>query len=309
MLHKLLFLLVFFFVFPARSALVDRIMAIINDDIITLSDIQEFKKNVPTSELPSDKAILDILIEDRLTKQLIKKLNLAADEEEISSQISSILKNQGLTQKDLQDFLKQRGMSYKQYRDNIKQSIEQQKLLEREIKSSITIKEEDIRSYYYTFVKGKSLKKSYHLRQIFFPAETASDKKKKMALAQEAYTDYKNGSSFEALLNKYSTSLDPSTKENKGDAGTPNEEDLSPSFKNVLSNLKPKTLSAPFETGAGIHLIELLEIHSQGEKSYSETKEEIQKMLYEKEFKKILAQWIKTKKEEAYIKILKNNLK
>ena len=96
MLHKLLFLLVFFFVFPARSALVDRIMAIINDDIITLSDIQEFKKNVPTSELPSDKAILDILIEDRLTKQLIKKLNLAADEEEISSQISSILKNQGL---------------------------------------------------------------------------------------------------------------------------------------------------------------------------------------------------------------------
>src|SRR3989338_396202 len=130
-----------------------------------------------------------------------------------------------------------------------------------------------------------------------------------MALAKEAYTDYKNGSSFEALLNKYSTSLDPSTKENKGDAGTPNEEDLSTSFKNVLSNLKPKTLSAPFETGAGIHIIELLEIHSQGEKSYSETKDEIQKMLYEKEFKKILAQWIKTKKEEGYIKILKNNLK
>ena len=265
-------------------------MAIVNDEIITHSELRESQKN------------LDTLIEEKLTRQLIKKLDLAADTEEVSAQINSILKAQGITQTQLIEFLKQRGLSYKQYRENIKHGIEQQKLLEREIRSSIVIKKEDVRAYYYNFVKDKSSKKRYHLRQVFFPAETASERTEKLKPAQQAYSDYKKGSSFEELLTKYSS--DEAAKEAKGDLGFLEETDLSAPFKKTLQALPQKTLSTPFETPAGVHFIEILGVSSMGGKSFEEAKDEIQKTLYEKEFKKIFIQWVKAKKEEAYIKIL-----
>ena len=289
---KFLFLLVFFFslLTTANSKIVDRIVAIINDEIITQSELRESQKNIHA------------LIEEKLTKQLIKKLGLASDTEEVTAQINSILKAQGITQAQLVDFLKQRGLSYKQYRENIKQGLEQQKLLEREIKSSIVIKKEDVRSYYYNFIKNKSSKKRYHLRQLFFPVETESQKAEKLKIAQKAYTEAQKGASFEDLLDKYSSN--EAAKESKGDLGFLEETDLSVPFKKTLQALPQKKLSAPFETPAGIHLIEVLELSSSGGKSFEEAKDEIQKTLYEKEFQKIFVQWLKTKKEEAHIKIL-----
>ncbi len=291
-IHKFLFLLIFFFSFVCSTygKVVDRIVAIINDDIITQSELKESQKNLNT------------LIEEKLTKQLVKKLDLSSGPEEVSAQISTILKAQGITQAQLIDFLKQRGLSFKKYQENIKRGIEQQKLLEREIKSSIVIKKEDVRAYYYNFVKDKSSKKKYHLRQIFFPAETPSEKSEKLKIAQQAYSEYKKGIPFEEILTKYSG--DDAAKESKGDLGFLEDSDLSAPFKKALQGLSQKTLSAPFETPAGLHLIEVLEISSLGGKSFEEAKDEIQKTLYEKEFQRVFDQWLKTKKEEAYIKIL-----
>src|SRR3989338_5363671 len=291
-LYKFLFLFVFFFSFltSGQGKIIDHIVAIVNNEIITHSELRESQKN------------LNALIEEKLTKQLIKKLGLSAESEEVTAQINSILKTQGITQAQLVEFLKQRGLSYKQYRENIKHGIEQQKLLEREIRSSIVIKKEDVRAYYYNFVKDKASKKRYHLRQLFFPAETAPERTEKSKLAQQAHSEYKKGASFEDLLNKYSS--DEAAKESRGDLGFLEETDLSIPFKKALQNLPRRILSTPFETPAGIHLIEVLEISSLGGKGFTEAKDEIQKTLYEKEFQKMFTQWLKAKKEEAYIKIL-----
>ncbi|MBI3019126.1 MAG: peptidylprolyl isomerase [Deltaproteobacteria bacterium] len=291
-IHKLLFLFIFFFSFltAPSSKVIDRLVAIVNDEIITQSELRESQKN------------LNDIIEEKLTQQLIKKLDLSAGPEEVTVQINSILKTQGLTQAQLIGFLKQRGLSYKQYRKNIKHGIEQQKLLEKEIKSSIVIKKEDVRAYYYNSVKNRSSKKRYHLRQLFFPVEISSEKTEKLKIARQAYSGYKKGISFEELLNTYSS--DEAAKESKGDLGFLEEADLSAPFKKVLQALPQKTLSAPFETPVGIHLIETLEVSSVGGKSFEEAKDEIQKTLYEKEFQRVFNQWLKAKKEEAYIKIL-----
>lgn len=287
-IYKILFSFVFFFSFLTTpfGKVVDRIAAIVNDEIITQSELRESQKNLNT------------LIEEKLTQQLIKKLNLFADTEEVTAQINTILKAQGITQTQLIDFLKHRGLSYKKYRENIKQGIEQQKLLEREIKSSIVIKKEDVRAYYYNFVKNKSSKKKYHLRQLFFPGESASERAEKLKTAQQAYSDYKKGASFEELLNRYSND-----EAAKGDLGFLEDADLSAPFKKVLGALPQRILSTPFETPAGLHLVEVLEVSSLGGKSFEEAKDEIQKTLYEREFQKIFTQWLKAKKEEAYIKI------
>lgn len=296
-MFKLLFLFIIFSI-QAHAKVVDKVIAIVNDDIISLSDLEEFKKKTKGDEGLTQKKILDALIEETLLHQLVKKLNLSATEAEVNAHIDSILKNQDMSQTDLLRFLKQRGITYTNYKESIKKSIEQQKLLERELHSSITIKKEDIRAYYYNTIKNKSSKKQYHIRQIFFPLEAAALKK-----AQAAYASYKGGLSFEQVIKKHVTTVEGQSS--SGDLGFLNEEDMSGPFKKVVLGLSLKKLSKPFQTKVGVHLVEILEVQKQSSQSFDEVKDEIQKILYEKEFQKVLKNWIKTKKEQAFIKIIK----
>ena len=121
--------------------------------------------------------------------------------------------------------------------------------------------------------------------------------KKAQERAHEAYDQYSKGSSVDTLLKQYD-------QVESGDLGLVSEDDLLGSFKTALSRLRLKELSPPFETEAGIHLIELLEVKIEGTKSLEQAKDEIRNLLYERDFKKVLAQWIKTKKEQALIKII-----
>lgn len=274
---------------------IDRIVAIVNDEIITLSDFHDFQKNVGT-DVP-ERRVVALLIEERLTKQIVKKLNLTPSAEEVTRRINGILADQGLTQKDLKDFLKQRGITLAQYRKNIEESIEQERLLEREIRSAISIKDEDIRAYYYQEIKRKGGGKSYHIRQLFLPiGPEARD------LAKKIYDEHQKGVPFEKLIEKYSQ--DPSEKEQHGDLGFLAEKELIPDLQNTVKRLRLNQLSRPIMTMAGIHLIELLEVRRDEASSYEESKDSIYRILYEKEFKRILKNWIRSKKEGAYIKVL-----
>ncbi|MEK7791142.1 MAG: peptidylprolyl isomerase, partial [Deltaproteobacteria bacterium] len=273
---------------------------IVNDEIITLSDFEDFQKNFGAG-VP-ERRLVDLLIEDRLTKQITKKLNLTPTAEEVTKRINTILSQEGLTQKDLKEFLRQRGISYSQYRKNIEQSIEQERLLEREIRSAISIKEEDIRAYYYQEIKRKGGEKSYHIRQLFFPRGTKEDREKKLAVAKKIFEEHQKGIPFEKLVQKYSE--DETEKENLGDLGFVSEKDLIPELRKAAKRLRLNELSRPIETAAGIHLIELLKVQKEEEESYQDAKDSIYRTLYEKEFKRILKNWVKSKKEGAYIKIL-----
>lgn len=299
LLYKFLFLFVFStlafrpVLSPAKT--VDRIVAIVNDEIITLSDFGDFQKNVGAA-VP-ERRVVALLIEDRLTKQIVKKLNLTPSAEEVTRRINSILADQGLTQKDLKDFLKQRGITLTQYRKNIEESIEQERLLEREIRSAISIKDEDIRAYYYQEIKRKGGGKSYHIRQLFLPMDPEAQE-----LAKKIYDEYQKGAPFEKLIDKYSQ--DPSEKEHHGDLGFLAEKELIPELQTVVKRLRLNQLSRPIFTSAGVHLIELLEVRRDESASYEESKDSIYRILYEKEFKRILKNWIRSKKEGAYIKVL-----
>ena len=303
-MRKLLFLLIFFHLSFALSAKVtDRIIAVVNDDIVTLSDLYAFKKEVLANspdapELKSDAALLNLLIETRLTQQLIQKLGLEASEEDVNGQINQILKSQNIEKKELESFLKQRGVVFSAYKKNIKANIERQRLLEREIQSSISVPEEDIKGYYYNTYKKGTQKISYHIRQIFFPAKTKEEISEQMKAADKIYQEFKLGASADKLIEKHMKDAGFS------DLGFLGEEDLIGSFKSAVKKLRLKDLSPPFTSASGIHLIQLVEAKREGAKSYTEAKDEIFKKLYDERFQKVLSSWIKRKKEEAFIKKL-----
>ncbi len=296
MLHNILILFIFSLV-PSmvQAKIVDRIVAVVNDEIITLSDLRVAQKKMDQKVLPKD--LLNALIEDKLTRQLVKKLRLTPETEEVESQINAILKQQGLTRKELLEFLKNRGLTYKEYQQNIQKSMENERLLEREIKSSINIKEQDIRSYYYSHIKDVTSKKTYHIRQLFFSIEPPHDFETQKAMSNKAYEESKKGKSLDQIAKDIGDTASIS------DLGFIEEVDLNDQFKNTINLLEVNQISRPVVTKAGIHILELKAIKEEKSKDFSEAKNDIQKILYEKEFKKILTRWLKTKKEQAHIKI------
>ena len=144
----------FIFINQAKCAeVVDRIVAVVNDDIIILSELNQTLKPFagrlkelgysPEKErkmlfkVRSD--ILNQLIDQKLADQEIKRFNITVSEKEIDNAIERIKEASSYTDEELREELTVQGLGMEEYRESIKEQILRAKLINWEIKSKIVI--------------------------------------------------------------------------------------------------------------------------------------------------------------------------
>ncbi len=130
----------------ASARVVDKVVAIVNDQPITLSDVEKFKRKLQTGGLVDDalikltqsdsllkdrNALLNHIIDEKLIDTEVKHRNMEVTIERVEQEIRNIAKGNGITRQQLQDALKAKGVSIAQYQDFIKTSLERQSLIER----------------------------------------------------------------------------------------------------------------------------------------------------------------------------------
>ena len=154
-----IFLVILSLMLPAgiQGKVVDRIIAIVNDDIITLKDVERYvhveKQGKYTSvneylrnlEL---KEKIDIFINDMLIKQQAKKLKIDVSDREIEGIIENIKKQNLITETELKEQLKKENITYKDFRDGIKINILRSRVLARVISPEVKITDDDLKEYY-----------------------------------------------------------------------------------------------------------------------------------------------------------------
>ena len=177
------FIIVFFppFSEPAHGKqVVDRIVAIVNDDIIMLSELEKaiipYKEQIISRDLGEQEAagllfnvrqkMLDKLIGEKLTDQEIERLKLSVSEKEIDDAIEQIKKANFLTDESLRDALKKEGLTMIDYRKEIKAQILRPRLINYEVKSKVIVTDEDILAYYKAHPETYGGSQKYHLRAI-----------------------------------------------------------------------------------------------------------------------------------------------
>ena len=157
----------------------NRVVAYVNDDIITLYELN--KKMEEMTGLTSDdmkarneemyietrREILDYLINERITQNKIKELGIEVTEDEIDQAIEDIKRSNHLTQEDLIAGLKKEGISYGKYRKNIKSQLERARLINYEVQSRIIIREEQILDYYQKHLNDYKREENIHIASIF----------------------------------------------------------------------------------------------------------------------------------------------
>ena len=310
------------------AQLVDRIVAVVNDDVITMSEVNEqgegfFKKiteQAPSAQVEdalrrAREEVLDTLIDKKLIAQEAEKQRVSVSDEEVAAAAEQMLTSNNITREMLDAQLGQMGMNYDTYLENLHNQILQSKLVNYEIRSKIIITDDMILDYYDTHYTRHVSGGGYYLMQMGFiwgkgSAATAStpvkyaDKMDAKKRAERVRALVINGQDFRTLAQKFSEL--PSAADG-GDLGVFQKDDMAPYMQNAILNLSPGEISEVIETPSGYQFFKLLSSQDGQivvQASFGSVKEEIRNKLYEQELKGAFDEWVANIKDEAYIKKL-----
>jgi peptidyl-prolyl cis-trans isomerase SurA len=302
----------------SRAAeVVDRIIAYVNDDIITLSELNErtnafvaarrqnpFLREQDQSLEKIRRDMLDHLINERLAAQEISRLKITVSDEDVDEAINRIMEENRLTQETLEAELRKDGRTLEDLREQIKKSMEQTKLVRREVRNKTVITDEMIQAYYQNHLEEFEGKERWRIQDIylpFTPTDTPKERTYLRKVARQIVERLRAGADFTSLAKRYSQG--PGA-EAGGDLGFFAEGELEPVLEAAVEALKPGQVSPDIETTRGIHIIKLTEVDKAPAKLLDQVEDTIRDLLYKREVDFRYKEWLSGLRERSYVRIV-----
>lgn len=307
----------------STAEMVDKIVAVVNDDIITLSELEaetaDMYKMLTNQKSPENlleamdearELALNKMIDRSLMEQKAKQFNLSVSDGEVDAAFERMKSNMSLNSSQFREKLQNSGLTEEQYRNKLRENILQSKILSVDVRSKIVITDEMILEYYDQHYTSRVGEGDYYLLQMGFswdktpPEDLEKNKTKTLKLAKRIQNLVKDGQDFKTLAKKFSDL--PSASEG-GDIGVFTLDEMAPAMRNAVKDLKPGELSVIVELSSGYQFFKLLSGEDQAivvTSSYESSKEEIRDKLYESKMEEAYNAWVKNLKESAYIQKL-----
>lgn len=300
----------------AQAEMVDRIIAIVNDDVITFSDLSRegaalFRKitqeappeQVERTLLKAREEVLSSLIDKLIVAQRAKKLGISVGDPEVDNAIARIIERSKTTPEKFWQQMTLLGSNQHDYRELVRSQILQDRLIDYEIRSRVVVNEERIREYYEKNYAQKMKEDAYHVLQMGFvwKENTPAAKEDALRRAEEARQQALAGQDFRSLARK---SSDLASAKDGGDIGVFKKSEMAPYMKTNILGLQPGQISAILETPAGYQFFKLLSDRGDVglQVSYEAVKEQIRQRLYEETMNSQFQKWVKELRDQAYIK-------
>lgn len=296
-----------------QSRTVDRIVAQVNDDIITLSDLnremadmrQELSAKYAGDQLEqevkkAEKMVLDDLIRQKLMLQKANELGFGANVDlQVTAMIENIRKQNNI--KDMQEFeraLAQQGMTMVGFRERLRRQIITQSLVQEMVGSRITLLSQEIDKYYKDHAADYTSQEEVTLSEIVIPSEGSPAEAE--AKANEIHASLRRGESFAALATQYSKGP---TASKGGNIGTYLTAKLNPAITTAIANLKEGEFTAVEKSGDSYVIYRVDSRKLAVVRPLEEVRDEIRNRLWEQKFNPEFERFIAQLKDEAYIQI------
>jgi len=308
--------LLFGFVGPAVGQVVEEIVAIVNDDIITLSQFKEYHDSVyqmMRSQLQGEefdkqyervkKDMLDTMITDLLLLQMAKKKQYNVGEE-VKNYVDRLKRENNIeTDAQFQQALLQQGIQYEQFLKQIEENILRQILISQEVDRSIVVDETEGVNYYKLNQAEFVEPEEYKLRAIYLSTETRSAEELE-SRKTEISDKLAAGQDFALLAAELG---DSPLKENQGDLGFIKKGQLDKTLEETVATLKVGETAPWVQAKNGWYRLKLEEKKESRLKPYDEVKKDIWEKIFMQKKSKKLAEFLTDMKAKNYIKILKPN--
>jgi peptidyl-prolyl cis-trans isomerase SurA len=293
---------------PGAAKVYDRIVAVVNNDIITLSELDNMTKAIQArSGMPPTGAIskkmqrrmLQALIDRKLAREEAKRRGITVSANEVNKTLKRFEQSNNIpNDQALAKMLANQGLSYKEFRQQIKDQLIQDRLVALTVGSKIIVSDAEVRRVYNEKFKTGGAPAQVHLLDLKMPYPPGATEEQKDATKQTAaaiITAVKQGVPFTQAASKFS--LTPT------DVGYVSKSDLDPRLAKFLDNLKPNQVG-PVSTPGGLQLIQIIGRRSGDAPSFKEVAPQIRDMLMHKAMEKEFTKWVKTLRDKAHIRVM-----
>ena len=302
----------------AQAAVVDRILAVVNEDVITLYDIETLMRplsqNIKAQRLPPEREMqavaklrdemLNNLIDTKLTEQEVKRYNITITEEEVENYIRQLKQRRSITDEQLRALLAEQGLTLEDYRKEVKLQLQRTKLVNREVRSKVVITEADIKAYYEKNKAKYGGGTRYHLWNLFvkLPAQASpADREAAQGLLAEVLAELRRGRSFPEIVR---LTTERASALQGSDLGLFRVEELTPQLREVVRGLKPGQFSAVVESDFGYQIVYIQEIQETVSKPLAQVEAEIQDILFRERVDDRFSSWLSDLRKRSHIKIM-----
>jgi len=298
----------------------DRIVAVVNGEIILYSELQErlqlVQKNLPETRTddPARKAaiereLLQQMTREKLTEQEAKRLKITVTKKDVDEAIAFVMADHNVSQAQMEARLKESGQSMEEFRKVLTKDLERDRLLERVLKSKILISEKQIdallsQSPPEVRVEPRG-KEEYRLGIIFLPASDGADGKQAEKRAREIREKLKTGEDFAAMARQYSKG--PAAQDG-GDVGFVSLDELAPFIAKNVKDLKKNQPSDVVKGGDGYYIflvtdVRRAEMQAAQNAPATNIRERARRQLYQQEMARRFDEWIKDLESRSFVKI------
>ncbi len=286
----------------AAAHLEDRIIAVVNSDLIMLSDVKRelepeqarISRQHRGEELlqrlkMAEYMVLTQMIERRLQLQEAKARSVEVSDQEVKQAVEQ-MKQQG----DTID------MSNPLNAQKVRDQLTLQKVVNREVRSGVMVGDSEMKRYYQDHRDRFALSEEYTLSQILIQPRSADGIADALAKARQVMDELKRGEKFEDMALQYSDGLNASRG---GRLGLVRQGELLPAIERAIAFLVPGGISDIIESTEGFHIIRMEEKKPKQFRPFEEVKFEIQGLVFQQKSEDVFQSWLVDLKNKAYIGI------
>lgn len=286
-------------------AMEDAILAIVNDEVITIKDLKDYvhktyislvAKGIKEKKIKSIMKELEYnglnkLIEDKLIVSRANEVGLEVKDKLIDIKIDDIKKRYSSEQEFI-DSLVANGATISDLRNKTLEQLKIQYIIDFEVRSKIVVNPQEVTEYYKANLNDFKKEEELDLASIFIPM--GEYKLETLKEAEKALAELNDGKNFEDVAKKYSKS--PSI-------GKMSRNELLPTIADKVNPLKEGEISPIVELSNGFYIFLLKDIAPSEILSRDEVNDTIKNLLYQQKMKNRFLAWIKDLKDDAYIEI------
>ncbi len=302
---------VWFTASPAGAIVVDRIVAKVNGDIVTLSSVQERAAILQQTgralenSLETERALLEFslqeLIDELLQVQNGEKVGLKISDKTVQKAVDDLKAKNKWDDKTLVEVLKREGMSLEQYKKRIRRQILKSRAVSYNLQTRIKVSEKAMKKYYLEHAKDFWVPEKIHLRHILFIFDadvTPQHQNLKRAKAREVLKKIRGGADFSEMAKKYSEDV---TASSGGDLGVLEKGKMVAEFERAAFELEPGGTSDIVKTKNGLHIIRTEKIIPGHTKLYSDVRKEIEGIVFASKKDGEFKEWLGELRKTAFI--------
>lgn len=313
---KRLALLISLVAVSAHAELVDRVAAVVNNDIVTFTEVEARAapelaglKGAPAekrAELREQimKRALDMLIGEKLMEAQIHELNIEVAESEIDLSVEDVKKQNNISSEQFEQLLAQEGYTMSTYRTFMRKHLARMKLVNLKVRSKVKIADEDLKAEYAKWSHDEQQDAEVHARHILVqvspkatPEQVEAARVKAFALAAEAR---KPGVNFAELAKAKSEG--PSAADG-GDLGFFRHGVMVAEFEKVAFTTPIGSVADPVRTKFGWHVIYVEEKRALAAPPFEEVKDQLREKMLRGQLEKYTEQYMQELRQGALVEV------